>query len=183
MATQTQPGVSRRGFVRGAIALAGALPFAPAPAGAAAIAVAPTAASGYRGLNASEAVCVEAIVNTLCPADALTSNGVESGLAAFIDAHLAGDIDAGTLAHRELFTTGIASIDAASHARFGVGLDRLPFDQARQFLREVAAGRVDAAFPLESWWADVLEPVLTQACFSGRVYDAVGSRMFVKLFG
>ena len=179
--------VSRRGFRGGTFALAGALPFAPALSEAASAtgitssAAAP--ASRYRSLNAAEAAFTEAMVNTLCPADHLTPDGVSSGLADFIDAHLAGDVDAAVHGQRELFKAGVAAAEGACRHRFGVSFDRLAPADARQFLREMAAGEIHAAFPLAAWSSDVVDPLLKQACFSGPIYAAHGSRMFWKLFG
>ena len=183
----TPRNVSRRGFLGGTLALAGALPFAPALSGAASAATstAPAAAavSRYRSLTATEAAFTETMVNTLCPADHLTPDGVTSGLADFIDAHLSGDVDAGVHGQRELFTAGVAAADRACHDRYGTSFDRLAPADARQFLRDVAAGDVAAAFPLAAWSSDVVDPLLKQACFSGPIYDAHGTRMFWKLFG
>lgn len=179
--------VSRRGFLGGTFALAGALPFAPAlseaasAAGTTAQAVAPIAR--YRSLTAAEAAFTEALVNTLCPADHLTPDGVSSGLADFIDAHLAGDVDAAVHGQRELFKAGVAAADAACRHRFGISFDRLAPADARQFLREMAAGEIHAPFPLAAWSSDVVDPLLKQACFSGPIYAAHGTRMFWKLFG
>jgi gluconate 2-dehydrogenase gamma chain len=186
MARTPRP-VSRRGFLGGTFALAGALPFAPtlseaaSTAGPTASAVPPV--SRYRSLTAAEAAFTEAMVNTLCPADHLTPDGVTSGLADFIDAHLAGDVDAAVHGQRELFKAGVAAADTACRHRFGVSFDRLAPADARQFLRRMAAGEIHAEFPLAAWSSDVVEPLLKQACFSGSIYAAHGSRMFWKLFG
>ena len=178
--------VSRRGFIGGAITLAGALPFAThaAAMGAAGADTAPgiVAMSGYRSLGASDAAFVEAMVNALCQADALTPDGVTSGLAAFVDAYLAGEVDTAALGHRELFMAGMSAADASCRRRFGRAFHELPAADARQFLRDIRAGRVEAEFPLASWSSDVVEPVLKQACFSGHVYETYEGRMFWKLF-
>ena len=47
-------------------------------------------AAGYQFLGPDEAAFVEAFVNVMCPADNLTPNGVDCGLAIFIDRQLAG---------------------------------------------------------------------------------------------
>jgi gluconate 2-dehydrogenase gamma chain len=49
----------------------------------------PTLPAGYESLGPTEVAFVEAIVNVMCPADALTPNGVDCGLALFIDRQLA----------------------------------------------------------------------------------------------
>src|SRR5579871_2851837 len=60
-----------------------------ASAQAAAPAVAATPA-GYQSLSLDEAAFVEALVNIMCPADHLTPNGVDCGLAVYMDRQLAG---------------------------------------------------------------------------------------------
>lgn len=175
--------VSRRRFLGRTLAAAAVVPLAPALAPVAAVAASSgDTASGaaYRSLTLAEAGFTESMVNALCPADALTPDGVTSGLAAFIDAHLSG---AAPEAQRELFRHGVAAADAACLARRGASLAELSQADARLFIREMAAGEVLATLPLASWYADVVEPMLRQACFSGPIYEGLDGRMFWKLFG
>lgn len=186
MATLDVRGVSRRGFLGGTLRVAGVLPFAsalPATAAAAAASAAPDRcpAARYLSLSDNEAAFTEALVNTLCPGDHLTPDGVTSGLADFIDAHFAAAPDAHP--RRELFRAGVAAADRACRVRFGMPFDRLAPADARGFLRDIAAGDVAAEFPLAGWSSDVVDPLLKAACFSGPIYDAYGSLMFWKLFG
>jgi gluconate 2-dehydrogenase gamma chain len=186
MMARTPRNVSRRGFLGGTLALASALPFAPARAGAAPAAGFAASAAPvrrYRSLTAAEASFTEAMVNALCPADHLTPDGVTSGLAAAFDAQLAPGVDATVQGQRELFKAGLAAAEQACRARYGLSFDRLPPGDARQFLRDIAAGDVAAEFPLASWSSDVVEPLLKQVCFAGPIYDAHGTRIFWKLFG
>ena len=183
MPGRTPFSVSRRRFIGGTFALAGALPFTPIASTAVANAVGRVSVAGYRCLGTTEAAFVEAMVNALCPADALTPDGVTSGLAAFIDAHLSGEVDAGVHGQRELFRSGMAAADSSSRDRFGLSFHELAPSDARRFLRDIAAGDVDSEFPLACWSSDVVEPLLKQACFSGDVYERHGGRMFWKLFG
>lgn len=204
MRHRTPSTVSRRRFLGRTLAVAAAAPLVPAlasPVVAEAIdhaagrtmpalpskdhlKVDPTsAAATYRSLTASEAAFTEAMVIALCPADALTPDGVTSGLAAFIDAHLAGDIDAGAPGQRELFRAGLVAADAACLSRYGVPFATLPADRARTFLRDLRTGAVPATFPLAAWAAEIVDPLLKQACFSGSIYAQYDGRMFWKLFG
>lgn len=204
MPHRTPSSVSRRRFLGRTLAAAAAAPLVPAlasPLVAEAIddaadrtmSVLPSkvhlkadrtsATATYRSLTASEAAFTEAMVNALCPADALTPDGVTSGLAAFIDAHLAGDVDAGAPGQRELFRAGLVAADTACLSRHGVPFAALPIDQARAFLRDLRAGEVSAAFPLAAWSIGIVDPLLTQACFSGSIYAQYDGRMFWKLFG
>ncbi len=184
MSDTTSGTVSRRGFLGRTLAAAAALPLASAGLAAdGAAAATAAAASGYRSLTAAEASITEALVNALCPADHLTPDGVTSGLAAFIDAHLAGAIDAGVHGQRELFKAGLVAADAACRRAHGVPFAGLPAVEARAFLSAISTGEVAADFPLAAWRTEVVDPLLTQACFSGDIYAAHDGRMFWKLFG
>jgi len=183
MAEGTSSNLSRRRFLGGTLGVAGTVPFGFSLSAAASATTPAAVGTGYRGLTATEAAFTETMVNALCPADHLTPNGVDSGLADFIDAHLAGELDAGVHGQRELFRAGIAAANESCRKRFGVPFDRLAPADARQFLCDMAAGNIAAELPLSSWTSDVLDPLLKQACFSGPIYDAYGTRMFWKLFG
>src|SRR3546814_1167654 len=50
---------------------------------------APSGAKGYQSSSPDEAAFVEALVNVMCPANELTPNGVDCGLATVIDRQLA----------------------------------------------------------------------------------------------
>ena len=184
---RAEAGLTRRGFLGSTLALAGTLPLVAAEPVAAAVAPATAAVSGasgsrYLALTDAEAAFTEAMVNALCPADHLTPDGVTSGLAAAIDAHLASGAD-GVPGQRALFQAGIAAAERACTARAGGPLSRLEPAEARRFLQDVAAGNTVADFPVASWWADVVDPLLKQSCFAGAVYDTYGSTMFWKMFG
>src|ERR1044071_1058772 len=93
---------SRRIFLKQIAASSGALAVAAtqvvaARADPAAAPAAPNAAApaGYQSLGPGEAAFVEALVNVMCPADSLTPNGVDCGLATYIDRQLAGDFGRG----------------------------------------------------------------------------------------
>lgn len=181
---RAEAGLSRRGFLGSTLALAGTLPLVAAEPVAAAVAPAPAAFAPlrYRALGDAEAAFTEAMVNALCPADHLTPDGVTSGLAAAIDAHLASGAD-GVPGQLALFKAGVDAAQRACTARTGAPLAQLEPAEARRFLQDVAAGNAVADFPMASWWADVVDPLLKQACFSGAVYDTYGSTMFWKMFG
>jgi gluconate 2-dehydrogenase gamma chain len=88
---------SRRQFLIGAAGAAAVIPIlshAAAPAAQPAAQPAPVP-PGYESLGPAEAAFVEAMVNVMCPADALTPNGVDCGLATFIDRQLAGGFGKG----------------------------------------------------------------------------------------
>src|SRR5579863_2586282 len=94
-------GFDRRDVLKQIAAVTGSAQLSPNVLGAAGIATVATQAApvsaqgspatnalipaGYQSLSADEAAFVEAFVNVLCPADHLTPNGVDCGLATFID--------------------------------------------------------------------------------------------------
>lgn len=181
-------GVSRRRFLTNAVGAAGVLPLTAVSLTASSDTAHPRAAArgaanGYRALSPRDAEIVEALVTALCPADAATDDVVRSGLAAFIDGFLAGDIEVPASGHPQLLRDGLSALDAFSRARLNASFHRLSAADAARLLACVRSGDGDDVFPLSAWNAEVLEPVLRQACFAGPIYDAYGSRMFVKLFG
>jgi gluconate 2-dehydrogenase gamma chain len=169
-----------------ALAAASALPFAPALTATASQTTVAGAESvrrsSYFSLSEQEAAFVEAMVAALYPADDLTPDGVVSAVAASIDAQLSSDTVSAVHGQRALFKAGIAAADEASSARLGRPFARLAPADARRFLRDVQCGDVPAEFPLASWYSDVVEPLLKQACFAGSVYEAHGASVFWKLF-
>src|SRR6218665_3266829 len=94
----------RRHCLRRAISVAGAAPLSSrlglaAGAGPARGSTAPKSANtpaampapvGYQCFSADEAAFTETMVNVMCPADQFTPNGVDCGLAIFIDRQLSG---------------------------------------------------------------------------------------------
>src|SRR6218665_126877 len=102
--TASHPPRPGRLFLGRAISVAGAAPLSSrlgpaAGAGAALVATAANAANtpaampapvGYQCFSADEAAFTETMVNVMCPADQFTPNGVDCGLAIFIDRQLSG---------------------------------------------------------------------------------------------
>src|SRR5215813_15301750 len=142
---------SRRIFLKQIAASSGALavgatqavaaPQDPAPASSAAPADAGLA--GYQSLGPDEGLFVETLVNFMCPADSLTPNGVDCGLATYIDRQLAGAFGRGDRLYRhgpvrkgkpqhgyqlpltpeQFFKAGVAAADTACEKRFGKRFD------------------------------------------------------------
>lgn len=208
----------RRGFLRQMVSAGTALPFAHGlAAGAvmtplAATAAAPPAAApaadpvvGYISFSQDEAAFVETMVNIMCPADALTPNGVDTGLAIYIDRQLAGEFGKGArrymhgpwaegkpqqgyqspMTPEQYFKAGVAAANDACAARFG----GKPFDQispgeADAFLGDLAAGKVsDARLPLTGWFNDLVYPLFSQACFADPIYGGNYNKVFWKMVG
>ena len=197
---------TRRAFFEKAVALTAVMPLMPRlvqgvagfflvaptePAAAAPRAPFVDPASPYRSLSRDEAAFTETMVNVLCPADALTPNGVTCGLAMFIDRELAGDVGTDRRARvarqhgkAQFFKAGIAAANTAAQERFGVRFSQLAAPDAGAFLRDIAAGHViDTDVPLAFWLNQLVYPLLMQACFAGPIYDGYTNKVFWKLFG
>lgn len=209
---------SRRSFLIGAAGAAAVIPILPHAANAApaaspaATAPAPATAAtpaedlpaGYQSFGPAEAAFVEAMVNMMCPADALTPNGVDCGLAVFIDRQLAGGFGKGEryymagpwtasapqfgiqspLSPEQLFKAGLRAANDACTQRFGKTFDQLAASDASAFLAQVAAGAVsDAHVPMSQWFNDLVYPLFTQACFADPLYGGNRGKVFWKLIG
>ena len=194
---------SRRIFLKQVAGASGALA-AAVTTGAAAAAPAPDTPAGYESLSPEEAAFVEAMVNVMCPADGLTPNGVDCGLAEYIDRQLAGSFGRGDRLYRsgpwrsgkpqlgyqlpltpeQFFKAGIAAAQSASTARFGKRFEELESAPADAFLQELAAGKVtDKRVSLTQWFNGLVYPLFTQACFADPVYGGNHNKVFWKLVG
>src|SRR5215467_1368364 len=128
---------------------------------------------GYESLGPDEAAFVEAMVNVMCPADSLTPNGVDCGLAVFIDRQLAagfgkgerlymrGPWKAGKPQHgyqspllpEQYFKAGIAAANEVCRNKFGKEFADLSPSDADNLLHDLAANKVeDPRLPLDSWF-------------------------------
>jgi len=201
--------MSRRIFLKQIAASSGALAVSATPAVGAAADSAPAAPAqaalaGYQSFSADEGTFVEALVNVMCPADNLTPNGVDCGLADYIDRQLAGAFGRGDRLYRQgpwrsgkpqlgyqlpltpeqFFKTGVATAQAACTARFNKRFEDLTPVDADAFLQEVAAGKIDdARVPLAQWFNELVYPLFTQACFADPMYGGNRGKVFWKLIG
>jgi gluconate 2-dehydrogenase gamma chain len=184
---------------------AGALVAASAQAEAqAAVPSVTDVAAGYASLSPDEAAFVEAMVNLMCPADGLTANGVDCGLAIYIDRQLAGAFGRGDRLYRhapwqagkaehgyqlpltpeEFFKAGIASVQATCAREFGKSFEQLAPSAADALLQDMAAGKItDPRLPLAQWFNELVYPLFTQACFADPIYGGNRSKVFWKLVG
>jgi gluconate 2-dehydrogenase gamma chain len=163
-----------------------------------------TSPVGYQSFGPDEATFVEAFVNVLCPADHLTPNGVDCGLAVFIDRQLAGGYGKGEnlymqgpwrtglpqfgyqlpMTPEQFFKAGVAAANAACKASFGKGFDALTPADADLFLRDVAAGKVsDPRVPLGNWFNGLAYPLFVQACFADPIYGGNNDKVFWRMVG
>jgi gluconate 2-dehydrogenase gamma chain len=172
------------------------------PAAATSIAAAP--APGYQSLGPDEAAFVETLVNIMCPADHLTPNGVDCGLATFIDRQLAGGFGQGErlymhgpwrtgkpqfgyqlpLTPEQFFKVGIAAANAACKKQFGKNFDALPAAEADVFLAQLSTGKVaDARVPLGLWFNELVYPLFVEACFADPIYGGNNDKIFWRMIG
>lgn len=203
---------SRRAFIAGAAGAAALLPVhgtalaapTPEPTPAAGGKTNQALTFGYTIFGAEEATFVEALVNVMCPADALTPNGTDCGLAIYFDRQLAGDFGKGgrlyshgpwrpgkpqqgyqlPLKPAEFFRAGVAAARKAAQARFGKSLDQLAPADADAFLADIAAGKVtDPRLSLADWFSQLVYPLFQQACFADPVYGGNRDKVFWKMIG
>ncbi|WP_254790042.1 gluconate 2-dehydrogenase subunit 3 family protein [Variovorax sp. OV329] len=163
-----------------------------------------TAQAGYLSLGPQEAACIEALVNVMCPADALTPSGVDCGLHIFIDRQLAGAWGRGDQLYRQgpwhpgkpqqgyqspltpeqHFKSGVAKLRHESQQRTGKAVEQLEPGQLDALLQDVAAGRVDdSRFSLGAWFNDAFYPLFVQACFADPIYGGNRDKAFWRAVG
>jgi len=216
MSYETHNRLGRRGFLQGFAAVTGAISLsspsaagvddaqATRPAGASDFRSLPAPEAGYQSLGPDEAGFVEALVNVMCPADNLTPNGVDCGLAIYIDRQLAGGFGKGErlymhgpwkagkpqhgyqlpLTPEQFFKVGIAAANEAAQRKFGRGFTELKPDEADTFLQDLAAGKIqDARLPLGSWFNELIYPLFVQACFADPIYGGNVGKVFWRMIG
>jgi gluconate 2-dehydrogenase gamma chain len=211
--------LSRRSFLKGA-AFAGASSAlalhnsttpaaesaADVPRAMASTSVTPVSAPalGYQSLSLDEAAFVEHMVNIMCPADHLTPNGVDCGLAVFIDRQLASGFGKGERLYRQgpwrqgkpelgyqspltpeqFFKAGVAAADEACRKKFSKNFDELTVADADAFLRDLAGNKIqDPRVPLGAWFNGLVYPLFVQACFADPIYGGNNNKIFWKMIG
>lgn len=207
----------RRGFLKQVAAATGSIPLAHGLVGGAAVGAlagpvhaAPATkpllgdVAGYTSLSPEEAAFTEAMVNVMCPSDSFTPNGVDCGLAIYIDRQLAGGFGKGAkrylrgpwahgkpqqgyqlpLTPEQHFKAGLAAVNQASALRGGRSFDQLTPAQVNAFLTDLASGKiVDAELDLASWFNELVYPLFEQACFADPIYGGNRDKVFWKVIG
>jgi gluconate 2-dehydrogenase gamma chain len=208
----TKPSIPRRELLIQAARVVGAGAILPAGAygGSSSISAGSSPDPGplppppYLSLSPDEATFIEALVNVMCPVDEHSPNGVDCGLATYIDRQLAGPFGKGAgryqrgpfrsgkpqlglqlpLTPEQFFKAGIAAASAASLHAHGRAFDQLPNNTANEFLTELASGRLqDGQVPLASWFNDLVYPLFVEACFSDPMYGGNRDAVFWKMIG
>jgi gluconate 2-dehydrogenase gamma chain len=209
MADQNKPNERRNFLLRAGLAGAASLTSLSIAAETASPAAAPAAKpepppSTYLSLGPDEAAFIEALVNVLCPADEFSPNGVDCGLAIYIDRQLAGPYGQGDrrylrgpfkhgkpelgpqlpLTPEQFCKAGVAAINMACMRDRGTTFDQLPPVAADALLKDIAAGRMtDARLPLASWFNEIIYPLFTEACFADPMYGGNRDAVFWKMIG
>jgi len=209
----------RRGFLKQIAAIAGGMPFAPSLVGGVvagasfgtaatpAAAQTPQAAApvaGYISFSQDEAAFVETMVTIMCPADEFTPDGVDCGLAIYIDRQIAGDFGKGAkryprgpwavgkpqqgyqlpMTPEQYFKAGIAAANAACQAKYGKLFDQIAPADASAFLTDLGAGKFsDPSLSLASWFNELVYPLFSQACFADPIYGGNHNKVFWKMIG
>ena len=188
----------------GLIATVGASAAVTAAQAASPAAAAPALPAGYQSLSLDEAAFVEALVNVMCPADHLTPNGVDCGLAVYIDRQLAGGFGQGErlymhgpwkkgkpqfgyqlpLTPEQFFKVGLAAANAACKKQLNKNFDALTPADADAFLAQLASGKVtDPRVPLGSWFNELVYPLFEQACYADPIYGGNTDKVFWRMIG
>lgn len=210
------PVEKRRGFLKQVVGGASALPFAQGLAAGAALGTqaagaAPAPAGpvvnqvfGYIAFSPTEAAFMEAMLNIMCPADEFTPNGVDAGLAIYIDRQLAGEYGRGVkryahgpwmtgkpqhgnqlpLTPAEFFKVGVEAANEACQKAHGKHFDQLTPAEGNAFLLDLGAGKLkDERVPLASWFNELIYPLFQQACFADPIYGGNVDKVFWKMIG
>jgi gluconate 2-dehydrogenase gamma chain len=195
-----------------AIPLRSALTAVP-PAAAVAVTIGSTAASaqeasappaGYQYFGIEEAAFVEAMVDTMCPADDLTPAGTACGLATYFDRQLAGGFGNGERLYtdgpwqagkpqqgyqlpfdpKSFFSAGVVAAEAACQHANGKRFEALAVADRDAFLQALAEGKVtDERVPLGQWFNELVVPLFEQACFADPIYGGNRGKVFWKMVG
>ena len=202
----------RRAFLRGLGTVGATGVAAMAPIGAAAQAspqtqapeTTPAAAPpGYTFLSLPEAAFVEAAVNQLIPADALTPNGTDCGVAVFIDRQLAGAWGSGDrlymqgpwakgtptqgyqfpMTPAEFFRMGIDASNAYCRKAYQKEFDRLSSEQQVQVLREMEQGTLAIERVPARDFFNVLLNAAMEGFFADPIYGGNRDKVSWKMIG
>jgi gluconate 2-dehydrogenase gamma chain len=199
-------GFDRRAFLKSAVAggAAAAAVNLPQPAEAQPAAAAATVNAGYAFLNPEEAAFVEALVDHMVPADALTPKGTDIGLNIFIDRALAGAWGKGDrlymqgpwkqgtpsqgyqlpLTPSQLYRTGIAAANAHCVKTYKKTFDQITEGQREEFLLALQAGKVtfENGPPARVFFTTVYQSVM-EGMFADPMYGGNRNKAGWKLIG
>lgn len=160
--------------------------------------------AGYELFSQDEAALVEALVNLMCPADALTPNGVDCGVATYMDRQLAGAFGQGAKRYMQgpfraakpelgyqlavtpaqFFQAGLKAADQHCRQSYGKGFDQLATADAEAILQRLASGELDdERIALSRWFHELVYPLFVQGCFADPLYGGNRNKVFWKMVG
>jgi gluconate 2-dehydrogenase gamma chain len=206
---QQKTSKSRRAFMLQVASAAGAVPLASADAANTGLSTATPLAQAaipepYQSLSPDEATFIEALVNVMCPADEYSPNGVDCGLATYIDRQLSGPYGKGDgrynrgpfrsgkpelgmqlpLTPEQFCKTGIAAANAVCMTDHGRSFALLEVPVADDFLKAVHLGRVQhPEVSLALWFNEVIYKLFVEACFADPMYGGNRNVVFWKMIG
>lgn len=203
------PGLDRRGFLKGAAAGSAAasttvgVPQAAAQTAPAAASPA-TGAPGYMFLRAEEIAFVEALVDTMIPADEFSPKGTDVGINIYIDRALASGWGKGdrlymqgpwapgtanqgyqlALTPAQLWRAGIEATNAHCARTFGKPFDQIGEAERNTVLTELDGGRItfEGGLPARAFWAMAYQNVM-EGLFSDPIYGGNRDKAGWKMIG
>ena len=199
-------GFDRRAFLKSAVAGSAVAATAniPPPAQAQPTAAQSASTGGYAFLNAEEAAFIEALVDHMVPADALTPKGTDIGLNIFIDRALAGGWGKGDrlymqgpwkqgvpsqgyqlpMTPADLYRSGIAAANVVCVKSYGKSFDKLAEAHREEFLLNLQAGKVtfENGPPARVFFTTVYQSVM-EGMFSDPMYGGNRNKAGWKLIG
>jgi len=210
----TKQEFDRRYFLKGAVvggAAAASATAAIAPAETAQAQPSPPAAgpttpeaAGYEFLNLDEAAFIEALVDHMVPADALTPKGTDLGINIYIDRALAGAWGKGErlymqgpwkqgtpsqgyqlpLTPAQLYRAGIQATNAHCRKVYGKPFDRLEEAQREEVLLGLSTAKItfDNGLPVRVFWGTLYQTVI-EGMFSDPIYGGNRNKAGWALIG
>jgi gluconate 2-dehydrogenase gamma chain len=199
-------GFDRRAFLKSAVAggAAAATVTIPQTAQAQSGAAPAAASAGYAFLNPEEAAFVEALVDHMVPADALTPKGTDLGLNTFIDRALAGGWGKGDrlymqgpwkpgvpsqgyqlpLTPAELYRNGIIAANAHCVKTYKKTFDKITEAEREEFLLALQAGKVtfENGPPARAFFTQAYQTVM-EGMFADPMYGGNKNKAGWKLIG
>jgi gluconate 2-dehydrogenase gamma chain len=210
----TKQEFDRRDFLKGAVvggaaAASATAVFAPAetaqaqPSPPAAGPTSPEAA-GYEFLNLDEAAFVEALVDHMVPADALSPKGTDLGINIYIDRALAGAWGKGErlymqgpwkqgtpsqgyqlpLTPAQLYRAGIAATNAHCRKTYSKSFDRIETARREEVLVGLSKSTItfDNGLPVRVFWGTLYQTVM-EGMFSDPIYGGNRNKAGWALIG
>jgi len=210
----TKQEFDRRYFLKGAVvggaaaasATAAITPAETAQAQPSPPAAGPTTpeAAGYEFLNLDEAAFIEALVDHMVPADALTPKGTDLGINIYIDRALAGAWGKGErlymqgpwkqgtpsqgyqlpLTPAQLYRAGIQATNAHCRKVYGKPFDRLEEAQREEVLLGLSTAKItfDNGLPVRVFWGTLYQTVI-EGMFSDPIYGGNRNKAGWALIG